>query len=66
MELYTKYLIGYLVILFSIYIFNVIGEAVLGPESVRKASSEGLLLMLKMGFPLLLVLIFAYLINLSL
>ncbi len=66
MELHNIYIIGYPVLLIAMYVFTLIGNAVLGPESFREASSEGIESVIKVSIPLLIVLYIAYLYNLTL
>ncbi|NEZ44371.1 hypothetical protein [Paenibacillus alvei] len=65
-ELRVLYIIGYLGILFAMYVFNIIGSAVLGPESFKEASSDGLSYIKSISIPLLVMMSLAYMYNITL
>ncbi|QDA30266.1 hypothetical protein [Paenibacillus polymyxa] len=58
--------IGYAVILLLNFFFNIIGNAVLGPETFKEAAAEGLSSSIKISVPLAIVLTVGYLYSLTL
>ncbi|MCZ1268587.1 MULTISPECIES: hypothetical protein [Paenibacillus] len=58
-------LMGYILILTGNFLFTIIGNAVLGPDSLRESAEEGMTSSIKIAVPLAFVLTVGYIYSLT-
>lgn len=65
MALHTLYILGFIVVLVLLFIFTILNSLLFEPESISEAVSRGIHLVASLFFPLMIVLFFCYLYNLT-